>query len=68
MSRVPVISIPPTLHAPAYTPAALAAREGFLRDAAAAWARAGDPATSASLSRDADAQRNRHQRGAEPRP
>lgn len=61
MSRVPAIPpMPPTLRAPAYTSAALAGREGFLRDAAAAWARAGDVATSASLSRDADVQRVRH--------
>ena len=49
--------MPPSYRAPGYTPAALAARERFLRDAAAAWARAGD-----SLARDADVQRRRHGR------
>ena len=68
MSRFPAIPpIPPNLHAPGYTPAALASRERFLRDAAQAWARAGDGATSASLTRAADVQRDRH-RPAEPHP
>ena len=63
MSRFPAIPpMPPTLRAPAYTPAALASRERFLRGAAEAWARAGHGATSASLSRDADMQRSRYQR------
>ncbi|MGI4797614.1 MAG: hypothetical protein ACRYG8_26930 [Janthinobacterium lividum] len=53
--------MPPTLHAPGYTPTALAAREQFLRDAAAAWDRAGDSVTAARLSHDADVQRSRHQ-------
>ncbi|NPD66621.1 hypothetical protein HN018_26750 (plasmid) [Lichenicola cladoniae] len=57
------IAIPPmpaTLNAPAYTPLALAARECFLRDAASAWARAGDAQTALLLARDADVQRRRH--------
>ena len=53
--------MPPTLRAPAYTPRAFAARERFLRDAAAAWARAGDTQTALLLARDADVQhRRRH--------
>ena len=52
--------MPPTYRAPGYTPAALAARERFLRDAAAAWERAGDTATAARMTRDADVQRLRH--------
>ena len=52
--------VPPTYRAPGYTPAALASRERFLRDAAAAWSRAGDSATAARLARDADVQRRRH--------
>ena len=59
----PVPAIPPqpaTLQAPAYSPLALAARATFLRDAAAAWARAGHPTTADSLSRAADVQAARH--------
>ncbi|NPD68297.1 hypothetical protein HN018_19320 [Lichenicola cladoniae] len=52
--------MPPTLNAPAYTPLALAARERFLRDAASAWARAGDAQTALLLARDADVQHRRH--------
>ncbi len=59
--RVPAIPPqPPTIRAPAYTPLALASRERFLRDAAAAWASAGDAETAALLTRDADVQRGRH--------
>ncbi|MGI4797658.1 MAG: hypothetical protein ACRYG8_27160 [Janthinobacterium lividum] len=61
-SSIAIPPMPPTLRAPGYTPAALAARERFLRDAAAAWARAGDDATASRLSRDADVQQRRHQR------
>ncbi len=61
MRRVPAIPpLPCTLQAPAYTPAVLAARERFLRDAAAAWARAGHTSTAASLTRAADVQAERH--------
>ena len=52
--------MPPTLRAPAYTPLALAARERFLRDAAAAWARVGHTITAESLARAADVQARRH--------
>ena len=61
----PVPAIPPlpcAIHAPAYSPLALAARATFLRDAAAAWARAGDVETATLLTRDADVQRSRHGR------
>ncbi|MGI4793632.1 MAG: hypothetical protein ACRYG8_06000 [Janthinobacterium lividum] len=61
MRSIAIPPMPATLVAPGYTPAALAARERFLRDAAAAWARAGDGATAARLTRDADVQRSRHQ-------
>lgn len=59
----PVPAIPPlpgTIQAPGYTPAALAGRATFLRDAAAAWAKAGHAATADSLSRAADVQAERH--------
>ncbi|MGI4939608.1 MAG: hypothetical protein ACRYHQ_03385 [Janthinobacterium lividum] len=61
-SSIAIPPMPPTLRAPGYTPAALAARERFLRGAAAAWARAGDEQTAACLARDADVQQRRHQR------
>ena len=57
------IAIPPqpaTLQAPAYSPRAPAARTTFLREAAAAWARAGHTTTADSLSRAADVQAERH--------
>ena len=63
MRAVPAIPPQPgTLQAPAYTPLALASRERFLRDAAAAWARAGHTTTAENLSRAADAQAERHGR------
>ena len=52
--------LPGTIQAPAYAPLALAARATFLRDAAAAWARAGHTDTADSLSRAADVQAARH--------
>ena len=61
MRRVPAIPpLPCCLHAPGYTPLALAARERFLRDVAAAWAAAGQTAVAARLERDAEVQRRRH--------
>ncbi len=62
MRDVAIPPLPCAIRAPAYTPAALASRERFLRDAAAAWGRAGDAETAALLARDADVQRGRHQR------
>ncbi len=61
MRRVPAIPpLPCAIQASAYTPAVLANRERFLRDAAAAWARAGHTTTADSLSRAADVQAERH--------
>ena len=61
MRRVPAIPpMPGCLHAPGYTPLALAARERFLSDAANAWRRAGQADVAACLERDAEVQRRRH--------
>ena len=63
MRSVPAIPpLPDVIRAPGYTPAVLASRATFLRDAAAAWASAGHVETAALLARDADVQRSRHQR------
>ena len=58
--RIPVPPASGALFAPGFTPLALAARERFLRDMAAAYGRAGDARTAALIDRDADVQRDRH--------
>jgi hypothetical protein len=62
MRSLVIPPMPGSLNAPAYTPLALAARERFLRDMAAAYSRAGDSRTAALIARDADVQHARHQR------
>ena len=60
MRDVVIPPLPGTFQAPAYTSLALAGRATFLRDAAAAWARAGHTDVAVRLGRDADVQRRRH--------